>query len=257
MTEQNAQNFSRIIRLIQRLIDLKEPGYIDHTERMAQAAEYLAKKIGMDNKAIQYLLLAVYIHEVGIFALPDRLIETNESELSENDKILLHQQALIGARLIEQEDGCVEVANIIRHMNENVDGTGIPDGLIDDQIPIESKILLIVDTFNSLIYKKKNLLDIKHALKYMDLNKGSLFDDQLVSLLYDYVRDENLMDDMPEEVAISLSELKPGMVLSRELVSSSGVLLAPRETKVSAESIKMIAKFNSRDPILGSIYITV
>ncbi len=252
-----AQNLSKMIRLIQRLIDLKEPGYIDHTERMLKTASYIAQRIGLDESAVENLIFAIYIHEVGIIAIPDHIIHTNENKLSADDRKLLQQQALIGARLLEKEDGFQDVARIIKNMNEHADGSGCPDGLVNDQIPIESKILLVVDTFNSLIYKRKNLLGVKQAMKFMEDKKDSYFDGRIVSILFDFVREHNLVNDLPKETAVSLSELKPGMILSRDLFSSSGVLLAPRGTKIAKDAIRMIQKFTAHDPILGNVYITI
>jgi len=256
MNEKVNQNFDRIINLLRRIIELKEPGYVDHTERMNEIAVYIAEKINLSPAQIEYLKLAVNIHEVGIIAIPDRLINTNQSELTKEERKMLRQQSLIGARLLEQEEGFEHVSNIIKHMNEYIDGSGIPDGLSGSEIPIESQILLVVDTFSSLIYKKKNQLSVKKAMKYIENKTGILFNELIVSHLYNYVKDNNLIDDMPREVAISISELKDKMVLSRDLYTSSNILLAPKDTRITKAGIAMIEKFNRRDPILSGIYIT-
>lgn len=251
------QNYNRMTKLIQRIIELKEPGYVEHTEKMIQAADYIAQKLNLDPASIEHLKMAIFIHEIGKIAIPDRLINTNESELTKDEKNILHQQSLIGSRVLELEEGLEEVAKIIRHMNEHIDGSGVPDGLTGSQIPVESKIILVVDTFNSLIYKKKNLLNPKEALNYMEKYKGTLFDDVVVSHIYSYVKDEELIHGLPEEVAISIAELNEDMELTRDLYTSNNVLLAPKGSRLTEEGIKMIKKFHARDPILRGVYISV
>ena len=250
-------NFNRIIKLIQRIIELKEPGYIDHTEQMIIAAEYIAKQLKLKQSCIDNLKLAIYIHEIGIIAIPDNLINTNESELSKEELKRLHQQSLIGTQLLEKEEGFEQISIILKYMNEHVDGSGIPNGLSGDNIPIESKILLTIDTFSSLIYKKKNMLSVKNAFKYMNNKKGIVFDEIIISVLYDYIIEKKLINDTPKETAISINELCEDMILARDLYTCNNILLAPLGTTLTDENIDMIKKFHLKAPILGSIYIAI
>ncbi len=249
------QNFKHIVKLIQRIIELKEPGYVEHTIRMFESVTYIAEKFDMDDEKIEEFKLAISVHELGKIAIPDRISNKPEAELSEQDIMLFHQQPVIGSILLEKEEKFENVAKIVRSINEHVDGTGVPDGLSDTQIPIESKILLVADTFDSLIYKKKNTLKVIDALAYIDKYKGQYYDEVVVSYLHHYVHDHQLINGMANEVPISLAELKQDMTLSRDLYTAHKLLLAPEGAILTSENIERIYKYSERFPIQGGIFI--
>lgn len=257
LNEKICQNFDRIVLLIQHIIELKEPGYIEHINRLIKITDYIANKSGMNANEKEDLRLSTSVHEIGGLSNTNYISQTSEIELSEDELISLRHQAYSGSQLLEKQEGFKNIAKIIFHKNEYVDGSGVPEGLMGSEIPLASKILLVADTFDALIHKKRNLMNPKRALSFIEKYKGKMFDEVIVSCLRDYIHDNKLINDMPDEIAISLNEITENMVLARDIYTTSKLLLVPQGSTLTIECINKILRYHQRDPIYGGIHVYI
>jgi len=130
----------------------------------------------------QYTLhLSSILHDIGKIGLPDNILKKT-SGLLESEYHTAKEHPLIGSKIVGNIDELHEVAAIIRHHHERFDGSGYPDGLKGEAIPILARILAIVDAYEAIVSKRNYgvRLSPQKAFEELQKNAGSQFDPILV-----------------------------------------------------------------------------
>ena len=121
------------------------------TKKKVLMATYLAKRFDLPKESVYKLKIAVLLYDIGNTMLPNELLGKTEP-LSDEDKISIKQHPVIAAReILEPISSIVDVIPIIEKHHENWNGTGYPHRISGDNIPIESQIILIVDSYFELM----------------------------------------------------------------------------------------------------------
>lgn len=167
-----------------------------HSERVATWASLIAEKMNFDKPKIEQIYWAGVLHDIGkIFISQSILNKAGRLLPEEYEKIKLHP--VKGEELINKVDEMKYISKIIRHHHERYDGKGYPDGLIGENIPIESRILTVVDSFDAMIsdrpYKKP--LSKKQALDELKKMSWKQFDGKIVEIFYDIINSNEDIDN--------------------------------------------------------------
>jgi HD-GYP domain-containing protein (c-di-GMP phosphodiesterase class II) len=119
-----------------------------HSGRVARHAERIARRLGLPEDEVDRIEAAASVHDIGMVRVP-RSVLTRRDELSTEERGLVQRHALHGAEQVEMV-GEPEIAALVRHQHENVDGSGYPDGLAGDEIPLGARIIAVADRFDEL-----------------------------------------------------------------------------------------------------------
>lgn len=164
----------------------KETGY--HVQRVAQMCELLAQKYGLDEEFVHAIRLASPLHDIGKLIIPEHIL-SNPGKLSDEDWQLMKTHALAGSQLLSQSSALISkvAARLAHYHHENWDGSGYPDGLCGESIPIEARIMAVADVFDSLGSKRcyKPAWDEEEIKAFFNENKGVKFEPQLVDILFE------------------------------------------------------------------------
>jgi len=160
---------------------------------------------------------------------------------------------MVADMLLKGFAGFEPVSELIRHMHENVDGSGGPDGLVGDQIPLGSRILSAASFYDHYMVSHPDS-SILEALKNVEQASGTWFDENVVSLLSDYALSQNQIGD-EKTISCSVFALKEGMVLASDIYSESGINLLRKGTVLNRDILNNILKFNNVDPVEGQIEV--
>ena len=120
-----------------------------HCQRLAQYAFALGRTLGLDEDDLSALARGGYLHDVGKIGIPDAVL-LKPGPLTPDEYELIKQHPIIGDRLCGELRSLRRVRPIVRHHHERLDGSGYPDGLIGDAIPLLAQIMGIVDVFDAL-----------------------------------------------------------------------------------------------------------
>ncbi|MEO1529150.1 MAG: HD domain-containing phosphohydrolase, partial [Planctomycetota bacterium] len=120
-----------------------------HVEQAANFAVSFGKELGLDAGQLKILRYGAILHNVGKIAIPDSILEKT-GPLSPRERALFHQHPRVGCDICAPLKPLSPVLPIIRHHKEHFDGTGYPDGLRGDQIPLKAQIVGIVDVYSAL-----------------------------------------------------------------------------------------------------------
>ncbi|MGE5328838.1 MAG: HD domain-containing phosphohydrolase [Deltaproteobacteria bacterium] len=144
------------------ILEAKDKYTVGHTQRVSEYAVKLAIKIGLDSERIEKLRMAGLIHDIGKIGVPE-VILNKPGKLSEEEFELVKAHPVIGGNICKPLVNFSDLYDMIRHHHEKLNGTGYPDGLKEDEISIESRILSVADVFDALYsdrpYRSKLPLD--------------------------------------------------------------------------------------------------
>lgn len=130
-------------------LDARDRYTAGHSAAVAVYARDIAARLGLSEEAQQLTHLCGLVHDIGKVGLPAGLLEKPGSlTLDERRKMQEHSE--IGERILANVDDYAEIARIVRHHHERVDGNGYPDGLRGEEIPLLSRIIAVADAYNAM-----------------------------------------------------------------------------------------------------------
>ena len=124
---------------------------------------------------------AALLHDIGKIGIPDGIL-MKPGMLTPEERLLIERHPIIGADLISRVASLHKVAPIVRHHHEKVDGTGYPDGLTGDDIPLGSRIIAVVDALNAMTTQRPYRSPISRPEALAELRRcaGGQFDPRVV-----------------------------------------------------------------------------
>ena len=138
-----------IITTLGLTIEARDPYTAHHCERLARYAVALGQGLGVDAATQRALRLGGFLHDLGKIAVPDAIL-LKPGLLSPNERDIMTRHAAAGVELVQGLRTLDQVRPIIRHHHERWDGSGYPDGLRGEAIPIEARIMAVVDVYDAL-----------------------------------------------------------------------------------------------------------
>lgn len=163
----------------------------DHVVRVQMLAEELALATGLDAERAADIGWSAMLHDVGKLHVPDRIL-LKPGPLSTKEWAIMRCHPVWGAEILAQGEGFEVARRIARWHHENVDGSGYPDGLRGDRIPLEARIVRISDAFDAMTHDRpyQAARSTEWALEELDRFAGTQFDPELVRLFIDKLRND-------------------------------------------------------------------
>lgn len=138
-----------VLFALARSIEGKDPYTQGHCERLAGYSARLGEKLGLGKEKIVALRRAGVVHDIGKVAVPDAIL-LKPGCLTPGEKKIMESHAVVGESICSPLKSFKPVLPIIRHHHEKLDGSGYPDGLRGEQIPLTARVLQVVDVFDAL-----------------------------------------------------------------------------------------------------------
>ncbi len=159
-----------VLFALARSIEGKDPYTGGHCERLAQYSASLGQHLGLADEQVTALRRAGVVHDIGKIAVPDSII-LKPTSLTPEEWKLMREHPVVGERICAPLKSFRLVLPIIRHHHEKFDGSGYPDGLRGEDIPVTARVLQIVDVYDALttIRPYKPAFSITDALQTMKL----------------------------------------------------------------------------------------
>ncbi len=179
------ENAESVLFALARSIELRDPLTHGHCERLSVIGVALARKMGLGEDDQVTLRKAGALHDLGKITVPDAIL-LKAGPLTPAERLIMEQHPLTGDEICKPIRSFADVRPVIRHHHERMDGSGYPDGLVGEQIPITARVLQVVDVFDALISARsyKAALPIPEALQVLraETEKG-WWDPEVVSAL--------------------------------------------------------------------------
>jgi response regulator RpfG family c-di-GMP phosphodiesterase len=223
---------------------------------VADLARRIALRMGLSPREAQDVFVAGLLHEIGKTGFPDSLLGMPESLLKGDNLGMYRKYPQLGEQVLMPLEELREAARIVRTHRERFDGSGFPDGLAGFDIPMGARILAVAHDFESL---QQGLLvqrqvDARKATDLVVESRGKRYDPEVVEAFYDIRTGRSIADEVAE-IAMGVSQLKPGMVLSRDLLSAEGALLLSADHVLSDRMLKQLAEYERRSQAEIQLFI--
>ena len=144
------ENAETVLFSLARSIEAKDPYTGGHCERLSEYSVALAERIGLSDELRVALRRGGIVHDIGKVAIPDHIL-LKPGRLTDEEWKIMKQHPIVGEKICRPLKSFRLVTPIIRHHHEKLDGTGYPDGLKGDQIPITAQVLQTVDIYDAMI----------------------------------------------------------------------------------------------------------
>src|ERR1700686_962931 len=205
--EQVSSLHLRTIEALALAIEAKDETTGEHLQRDRGYAMELAKELGLSEDETEALRAASVLHDIGKLAVPEHIIsKPGKLTPEEFDKMKIHPT--VGAEILEQVHFPYPVVPIVRAHHEKWDGSGYPNGLAGEDIPIGARILAAVDCLDALASDRqyRKALPLDEAMAKVAEDAGKSFDRRVVAILQRrYIELEKLADEQPLQAPPKLS----------------------------------------------------
>ncbi|HLI07161.1 MAG TPA: diguanylate cyclase [Ktedonobacteraceae bacterium] len=173
-----------LIYSLMGVLDWREPGMSAHAHEVSDLVAGMARALQFDQERLLRAATAAFLHDIGKIALPDRLLQQPREHFSEPEWRLLHQHAELGATIVEASPWLSDLAPAIRHHHERWDGTGHPNGLTGEAIPLEARMIAVAEAYHAMISDQpyQASRSPQEALAELERRAGSQFDPALIPL---------------------------------------------------------------------------
>ncbi len=156
----------------------------EHASLVARLSQLVGVELGLNVEEIETLVLGALLHDLGKLAVSDAILE-KPGPLTEEEWAVVKRHSDVGARMIEPIEVLCGAVPVVRHHHERYDGTGYPDGLEGEEIPLAARIVAAVDAFDVMLrgrpYRQRHTQ--AEALEELSREAGHQFDTRVVEAL--------------------------------------------------------------------------
>jgi putative nucleotidyltransferase with HDIG domain len=182
--------FYNTVETLVRTIQAKDQYTAGHSTRVSRYALMIADKLGLSTKDKHELYLAAMLHDIGKIGVPDDLLN-RPGHLSQDEMDRVRNHVVVGASMIEMLGEMHPIVPLIRHHHECYDGSGYPDGLRGEQIPLVSRIIAVADMYDAMTsdrpYRKRRTH--QYAVEEILSSSGTKIDPKVVEAFLDMLKD--------------------------------------------------------------------
>ncbi|MEE4352115.1 MAG: HD domain-containing phosphohydrolase [Desulfatiglans sp.] len=279
--ERLEKSFMDTIRLLSSVITTLNPelgGYMSH---VAQLAKELGEDFGLSQEELDQLEMAGMVHDLGLLGLPKKVLSKPEGSMTKAELDMFSEHPVIAAMSLEPIEQLNQIGEVILFHHEHFNGSGYPNGLRGDEIPLKSRILGTVADYCKVIdtWPKETRQIMNRAHKYKEILNDIIleepqemlrkiakeiiwhganrkYDVEVATKLLKRIENTATTDEGKKILKIHYEDVKEGMVLAKDLRVNDGRLLVSKGTSLRAASVKSIQAVGRRRLIESHVYVS-
>lgn len=217
--------YMRTIEGLSMAIEAKDEGTHEHLMRVRVYVAELGKYMKLEAAVMQALHIAAFLHDIGKLAVPEHILnKPGKLTPEEFEKIKIH--TVVGADILERVEFPYPVVPIVRSHHEAWDGSGYPDGLKGEEIPIGARLLTVVDCFDALASDRpyRKALPVEEAMAILKNRSGIQFDPAIVTLLEEHYPE---LEQLARQHASEMEPLRTDIFIERGAAPGAGFDVDP------------------------------
>lgn len=161
----------QVIFALAKAAEAKDPFTLEHAERVADSAGELARRIQLPADVIRQIHVGALIHDVGKLAVPDHVLN-KPGPLTEDEFELVKSHTIVGAEIVSPLSSQGHLVAIVRNHHERYDGSGYPDRLAGQEIPLAARIVGVCDAYDAMVNQRPYRSAMPHRMAIQELLAG-------------------------------------------------------------------------------------
>lgn len=249
----NTRNlFLDVVELFSRVSQKATGDDNGHIKRVALHCRLLAKYLALDTNVISRCYLAGLTHEIGAVSFGTDLSKDAEPKQRE----CRVNRAAVSVELIATIPALASIANIVKHQYECFDGTGTPNHLIGTNIPVESRILAIVNEYDNLVLGKltEHPLSPSQAQEQMNKKQG-VFDKKIVKAYFEMLGKFKLQSETSLDICVNTNQLEAGMVAAQNIQGNGQMILLTKDTELTDKHIEKLQVYEKEWNMILNVFV--
>lgn len=197
-----------------------------HASRVERMAAYIGERCGMPQATLRNIRIAALLHEIGQFGMPDTIRGKAAWHLPADIREQYEKYPTIGAALLSEMPGTEEIVRLVECHAENFDGTGFPNRLQGEAIPLGARIIRLADAYDTYLMFLDPGQTREDAIHYLVERKGKIHDPDLFKHAMAFIEDLVAEESTKKAMVVNSSELCAGMELAENVYDEEGRFLA-------------------------------
>lgn len=192
----NLQSFYfEMVQTLARAIDAKDAYTYDHADRARKYAKAIAVKMNLPHTIVRNIEYAALMHDIGKIGIADNILLKKE-KLTEQEMKMLRTHPVIGNKILSPVKFLSPVAPMVLYHQEWYDGSGYPEGLAKEEIPLGARIVAVIDAYDAMTSDRpyRKAMPIKTAVKELKEGAGKQFDPKIVDIFIDILKEEKVLN---------------------------------------------------------------
>jgi HD-GYP domain-containing protein (c-di-GMP phosphodiesterase class II) len=175
------RSYMATVRALSNAVEARDAYTGKHAERVAAYGIVIARKFSPELEVTPELEFGYLLHDVGKVAIPDAILY-KPSSLDEHERALMSRHPVIGAEIVQGIEFLTDAAEVVRSHHERWDGTGYPDGLAGEEIPLAARVFSVADVLDALTTDRpyRPACSLRHARAVITAESGTQFDPRVV-----------------------------------------------------------------------------
>jgi len=197
-----------VMTVLLAAVEMKDRYSYGHSLREAGYAVALAEEMGLPKQQVEDIRRGALLHDIGKIFISQLILQKRDA-LCDDEFEAVKQHAALGAAVVSKVKGLENVAKIVRHHHERFDGSGYPDGMADDRIPLGARVVAVVDAFGAMTEERpyRKMLTLERALAELERGAGGQFDPWPLEVFVQLIRREANRWPMPNDGSLLLAEV--------------------------------------------------
>mgnify|MGYP000187127533 CR=1 FL=1 len=257
--KQLSNTHNSMVSLVSNILALRDEHGSKVSELKASIAKDISEKLQLSEHEIQSIYNAALLSNIGKMTFTDKTLDKPYNTLNKIELETFKKFPILGESVLIGIPGLSDESRIIRCQFERYNGLGFPDGLEDDEIPIGAKILAVARDYVELIQGQYTGSPFEAAKARAEIKKfsGERYSPLIVEVFLDIIEKYSMNNVAENEKRIPARNLQEGMVLSRHIYSTSGVILLKKDHLVDSQILVKIINFENLADECLDIYIYV
>ncbi len=190
MSPSDSQNYLEFAKVLAYTLEEKDSYTSGHSERVCYYSDFISNRLSLHPRERREIQIASYLHDIGKIGISDRFINKTGT-LTSTDWAIIKQHTQKSIELLSPLKLSSNILSCIQHHHEHFDGTGYPDGLVGEHIPLGARILAISDSYDSMTSDRPYRRPLPNGEAKEELVKfaGTQFDPNLISTFLDVLNE--------------------------------------------------------------------
>jgi len=254
------QNFNGMISAFSSLVEMRGQRIQQHARNVAELASNAAREYGLMPEEVETIRIAALLHDIGEIGIPENILEKSVDYMTPDDMHLYSLHPVRGQMAIDSIADLRAAGVLIRHHHENFNGSGFPDHLKGEAIPIGARILAYADQLDRAVASGGDTAE--QALTRVELGLNIKLDPGLQRVFrkiarYAYFIMPEIDHNATVELELQPEELRNGMLLTKDVISGTGLMLLNKGVTLDAVKIEAIQRYYKLDAPLQGVFALV